>query len=113
MTVTKNHLSVVAASFIKLRTRSLPTSTAVVKPKVGMPGGSGRSLSIVLGTWATASLPSNACATAAAPDAVSSPPMVNRYETSRRRNDSATLRRVSADRAGFAREVRKIEPPSK
>src|SRR2546422_811324 len=32
MTVTKNHLSVVAASFIKLRTRSLPTSTAVVKP---------------------------------------------------------------------------------
>ena len=30
MIVTKHHLSVVAASFMRLRTRSLPTSTAVV-----------------------------------------------------------------------------------
>jgi hypothetical protein len=50
MIVTKNHLSVVAASFMRFRTRSLPTSTAVVKPKVGTPGGSGRSLSMVFGT---------------------------------------------------------------
>src|SRR4029453_4132554 len=103
MIVTKNHLSVVAASLIRLCTRSLPTSTAVVKPNVGTPGGSGRSLSIVFGTWATASFPPSTRATAAAPDAVSSPPIVKRYEAPRRSKDSATLWRVSAERAGFPR----------
>ena len=111
--VTKNHLSVVAASLMRFRTRSLPTSTAVVYPNVGMPAGSGRSLSMVLGTWATLSLPPPVRATAAAADAVSSPPIVTRYETPRRCNESETDRRVSADFAGFAREVRSTEPPSK
>src|SRR5437762_286857 len=97
MIVTKNHLSVVAASFIRLRTRSLPTSTAVVKPNVGTPGGSGRSLSIVFGTWATASLPPSTRATAAAPDAVSSPPIVRRYEAPGRPRRGSRAPRRSPD----------------
>ena len=39
------------ASSIRLRTSSTPTWRAVWKPKVGTCGGSGRSLSIVFGTW--------------------------------------------------------------
>ena len=45
--------------------------------------------------------------------AVSSPPIVKRKEAPRRCSDSATFRSVSADRDGFAREVRRTEPPSK
>jgi hypothetical protein len=77
MTVTKNHRSVVAASCMRLRTSSLPRLQAVVNPNVGMSLGSGRSLSIVFGTCATASR-SIAFATRDAANAVSSPPMVMR-----------------------------------
>jgi hypothetical protein len=44
---------------------------------------------------------------------VSSPPIVKRYEAPRCCKDSATFWSVSAERAGFAREVRSTEPPSK
>ena len=53
ITVTKNQRSVVAASCMRLRTSSLPRLQAVVKPNVMMSLGSGRSLSMVLGTCAT------------------------------------------------------------
>ena len=76
--MTKNHFSVVAASCIRFRTRSLPRLTAVAKPKVGTSSGSGRSLSMVLGTWATASWPASAAAICALAKAVSFPPMVTR-----------------------------------
>ena len=39
------------ASSIRFRTSSTPTCRAVSKPNVGTCGGSGRSLSIVFGTW--------------------------------------------------------------
>src|SRR6266550_4652031 len=55
MTVTKNQRSVVCASCMRLRTSSLPRLQAVVKPKVTMSPGNGRSLSIVFGTCATVS----------------------------------------------------------
>ena len=98
---------------MRFRTSCMPRSTAVVKPKVGISGGSGRSLSMVLGTWTTAIRPPAARATSEVAKAVSSPPMVRRYETSRRRSDSTTCWRASGDRVGLARAVRRIEPPSK
>ena len=112
ITVAKNHFSVVAASCMRLRTRSLPRSQAVVNPKVTMSLGSGRSLSIVLGTWATVR-PDTALATREAAKAVSSPPMAIRWWTPRACRASATRRGPSGDPVGLAREVRKMEPPSK
>ena len=47
---TKNHVWLVSASSMKVMTIFEPTSRAVSKPKVGMPSGRGRSLSIVFGT---------------------------------------------------------------
>jgi len=113
ITVTKNHFPVVAASPMRCWTRSFPRLTAVVYPNVGTSGGSGRSLSIVFGTWTTARSPAMARATREAAKAVSSPPMVRRYDTPRRLSVSATMRRASGVRAGLDRDVRRIEPPSK
>ena len=50
---TKYHRLVVIASVIRLLTSAVPTWRAVWNPNVGMPAGSGRSLSIVFGTCAT------------------------------------------------------------
>ncbi len=77
MTVTKNHRSMVAASCMRLRTRSFPRLQDVVKPNVTMSLGSGKSLSMVFGTCATAS-PVSVSASREAAKAVSSPPMVTR-----------------------------------
>jgi hypothetical protein len=54
---TRYHRRVVKASVIRLLTNWTPTLRAVWKPKVGAPPGSGRSLSMVFGTWATRRLP--------------------------------------------------------
>src|ERR1700753_1572025 len=45
---------VVMASVMRLLTSSTPTLRAVSKPNVGMPPGSGRSLSMVFGPWTAA-----------------------------------------------------------
>ena len=84
----------------------------MVKPNVMMSLGSGRSLSMVLGTWATVS-PSTALASREAAKAVSSPPIVTRWSTPRRLRASATLAIPSGVRVGFVRDVRMMEPPSK
>ena len=53
MTTTKYQRPVVRESSIRFCTRSLPSWRAVSKPKVGISPGSGRSLSMVFGTWQT------------------------------------------------------------
>ncbi len=78
ITTTKYQRWVVRASSIMRETTWVACSRAVSNPKVGMPWGSGKSLSMVLGTWATAIRPSASSATRRAEKAVSSPPMVIR-----------------------------------
>ncbi len=56
--ITKNQRPVVRQSSTMFSTTIAACSRAVSKPKVGMPAGSGRSLSIVLGTWTTRMRPS-------------------------------------------------------
>jgi hypothetical protein len=73
---TKNQRFVVRQSSIGFSTRVV--DRAVSKPKVGMPFGSGRSLSIVFGTWATFTRPFASIAMRLAEEAVSSPPIVTR-----------------------------------
>src|SRR3989454_12098229 len=80
--------SVVAASCIRLRTRSLPRLQAVENPNVSMSLGSGRSLSIVFGTCARPR-PGRALATRVAAKAGAAPPVVVRESTPRRLRVSA------------------------
>ena len=68
----------VRASSMRVSTIAEPTARAVSKPKVGALSGSGRSLSIVLGTVATPMRPLVAAAMRVAPKVVSSPPIVIR-----------------------------------
>ena len=51
MATTRNQRPVVLASVIRFETIWVPRERAVSKPKVGIPSGRGRSLSMVLGTW--------------------------------------------------------------
>ena len=60
---TMNHRLVVMASVMRLFTSSTPQCRAVWNPKVLVPLGRGRSLSMVFGTWATLSRPPAASAT--------------------------------------------------
>ena len=113
ITVTKNHLPVVAASFIRFRTSSMPRSTAVVKPKVGMSGGRGRSLSMVLGTWTTATRPSRARRDLGGGEGgvvAADGEQIGDVEPAQRFDDLLEGLRA---RVGLAREVRRMEPPSK
>src|SRR6185437_14472183 len=118
MATTRYHRWVVMASVIRLLTSSTPTLLAVSKPKVGVPPGSGRSLSMVFGTCATRRLPPAASASRDAENAVSSPPIVTSASTPSLRSDSRqACRRQSGSAAptsltvGLAREVRMTEPP--
>ena len=99
------------ASSIRLRTSSAPTCRAVWKPKVGTCGGSGRSLSIVLGTWTLRIVPCERSATVRDDSAVSSPPMVTRCVMPACCSVSMTACSASADLVGFSREVPSTEPP--
>ena len=58
MLTTRYQREVVRASSARLRTICTPSCRAVSKPKVGVEPGSGRSLSMVLGTCATRIFPS-------------------------------------------------------
>ena len=68
----------VRASSIRFSTIAEPTARAVSKPNVGALSGSGRSLSIVLGTVATPMRPLVSAAMRVAPNVVSSPPIAMR-----------------------------------
>ena len=72
----KYHRFVVRESSLRFITIPAPTCRAVSYPKVGIPPGKGRSLSIVLGTCATRISPLAFLAISLAPNDVSSPPMV-------------------------------------
>src|SRR5690242_7487318 len=118
MATTRYHRCVVMASVIRLLTSSTPVLLAVSKPKVGVPPGSGRSLSMVFGTCATRRLPPAASASRDAENAVSSPPIVTSASTPSLRSDARqACRRQSGSAApssltvGLAREVRMTEPP--
>ena len=118
MATTRYHRWVVMASVIRLLTSSIPTLLAVSKPKVGMPPGSGRSLSMVFGTCATRRPPPAAPASRDAENAVSSPPIVTSAPIPSFRSDSRqACSRQSGSAApssrtvGLAREVRMIDPP--
>ena len=118
MATTRYHRWVVMASVIRLLTRPTPTLLAVSKPKVGMPPGSGRSLSMVFGTCATRRAPPAASASRDAENAVSSPPIVTSASTPSFRSDSRqACSRQSGSAApssrtvGLAREVRMTDPP--
>jgi len=79
--ITTYHLPDVLASSARIDASRAPSALAVSNPKVGIPAGRGKSLSIVFGTWATLrSYPiySAISETFIAPKAVSSPPMVTR-----------------------------------
>ncbi len=76
-----------------------------------MPGGSGRSLSIVLGTWATWIVPF-ACAYTCDPvNAVSSPPMVTRYLIPSLSSPESTAAMCAGSFVGLVRLVPSSEPP--
>ena len=118
MATTRYHRWVVMASVIRLLTNSTPTLLAVSKPKVGVPPGSGRSLSMVFGTCATRRLPPAASASRDAENAVSSPPIVTSASTPSFCSDSrlACSRQSgsgapSSRTVGLAREVRMTDPP--
>jgi hypothetical protein len=109
MATTRYHRWVVIASVIRLLTSSTPTLLAVSKPKVGVPPGSGRSLSMVFGTCATRRSPWAASASRDAENAVSSPPIVtsasilssrsdSRQECSRQSGSAAPLAHAAAAR---------------
>jgi hypothetical protein len=118
MATTRYHRWVVMASVIRLLTSSTPTLLAVSKPKVGVPPGSGRSLSMVFGTCATRRPPPAASASRDAENAVSSPPIVTSAPIPSFRSDSRqACSRQSGSAApssrtvGLAREVRMTDPP--
>ena len=118
MATTRYHRWVVMASVIRLLTSWTPTLLAVSKPNVGIPPGSGRSLSMVFGTCATRRLPPAASASRDAENAVSSPPIVTSASIPSFRSDSrqaCSLQSGSAASSsrtvGLAREVRRIDPP--
>jgi hypothetical protein len=69
---------VVRASSMTVSKMPVPTARAVSKPNVGASSGSGRSLSIVLGTVAMPMRSLVRSAILAAPYVVSSPPMQTR-----------------------------------
>ena len=102
---------VALASSIRLRTSSTPTCRAVWKPKVGMCGGSGRSLSIVFGTWTLLIVPCERSLTVRDESAVSSPPMVTRCVMPACCSVSMTACSASGDLVGFSREVPSTDPP--
>ena len=101
------------ASSIRLRTSSAPTCRAVWKPKVGTCGGSGRSLSMVFGTWTLRIAPCERSLTVRDDSAVSSPPMVTRWVMPACCSVSMTACSASADLVGFSREVPSTEPPAR
>ena len=118
MATTRYHRWVVMASVIRLLTSWTPTLLAVSKPKVGVPPGSGRSLSMVFGTCATRRPPPAASASRDAENAVSSPPIVTSASIPSFCSDSrqaCSLQSGSAASSsrtvGLAREVRMIDPP--
>ena len=118
MATTRYHRWVVMASVIRLLTSSTPTLLAVSKPNVGMPPGSGRSLSMVFGTCATRRPPPAASASRDAENAVSSPPIVTSASIPSFRSDSRQACSLqpgsaapSSRTVGLAREVRRIDPP--
>ena len=118
MATTRYHRWVVMASVIRLLTSWTPTLLAVSKPKVGVPPGSGRSLSMVFGTCATRRPPPAAAASRDAENAVSSPPIVTSAPIPSFCSDSrqaCSLQSGSAASSsrtvGLAREVRMIDPP--
>ena len=111
MAITKYHRKAVWESSIRFATSWPPSWRAVSNPKVGTPCGSGRSLSMVLGTWHTAILPAAAFSTCVAVKAVSSPPIVTRYFTPRSLSALTTLAIFSGLLVGFSRDVRMMEPP--
>src|SRR2546423_1892361 len=76
-----------------------------------MCGGRGRSLSIVFGTWTTLISCPLRSATKLEESAVSSPPMVTRCVTPKRRSDSTTARVDFSDLVGLSRAVPSTEPP--
>ena len=115
---TRYHRRVVIASVIRLLTSWTPTLRAVSKPNVGVPPGSGRSLSMVFGTCATHRPPPAASASRDAENAVSSPPIVTSAPIPSFRSDSRQARSRQPGSAapgsrtvGLAREVRRIDPP--
>ena len=79
----------------------------------GTCGGSGRSLSIVFGTWTLRIAPCERSATVRDESAVSSPPMVTRWLMPASRRVSITAWSASGDRVGFSREVPSTEPPAR
>ena len=118
MATTRYHRWVVIASVIKLLTSWTPTLRAVSKPNVGMPPGSGRSLSMVLGTCATRRPAPAVWASRDAENAVSSPPIVTSAPIPSVRSDSRQACSLQSGSAaswsrtvGLAREVRRIDPP--
>ena len=104
---------VALASSIRLRTSSTPTCRAVWKPKVGTCGGSGRSLSIVFGTWTLLIVPCDRSLTVRDESAVSSPPMVTRCVMPACCSVSMTACSASGDLVGFSREVPSTDPPAR
>src|SRR6266576_799225 len=102
MATTRYQRWVVMASVMRLFTSWTPTLRAVSNPNVGTPPGSGRSLSMVLGTWATRSDPPAVSASLDAENAVSSPPMVTSASTSSLPRDS---RQACSRQSGSALDV--------
>src|SRR5215471_9405221 len=118
MATTRYHRWVVMASVIRLLTSCTPTLLAVSKPKVGVPPGRGRSLSMVFGTCATRRLPLAAAASRDAENAVSSPPIVTSASIPSFRSDSRQACSLQSGSSapgsrtvGLARAVLMIDPP--
>ena len=105
MAVTRYQRLVVLASASRFLSSSAPQYLAVSKPNVGASRGSGRSLSMVLGTWTARMLPPAVAATFTALEAVSSPPRVTRSVTSSLASAATTASRSSWRLVGLARAV--------
>ena len=102
------------ASSIRLRTSSTPTWRAVWKPKVGTCGGSGRSLSIVLGTWTLRIVPCDRSLTVARRQrrvVAADGHQVRDAGLLQRLDDGPHAPR--RDLVGFSREVPRTEPPAR
>jgi hypothetical protein len=108
--VTRYQRPVVWASTRRLWHSIPPSCRAVSKPKVGASPGSGKSLSMVLGTCATR-MPPAASATAAALVAVSSPPMEMMACAPSCLRAATTRARSSFFFVGLARLVNRMLPP--
>ena len=107
-------LFVVLASSMRFSISIVPKARAVSKPNVGTPSGSGRSLSMVFGTWTTLIVRPILRAyseTAMELNAVSSPPMVTRCVTPSSVSVSTTVRRSDSFFVGLKRDIFRMQPP--